>query len=88
MRFSKENFPEQTEMTKDDHVIICGDFGGVWNVDEESKGETWWMDWLEGRSFTTFFVDGNHENFDRLYEYPVKEWKGARFIKYGLPLFT
>ena len=47
VRFNKENFSEQAEMTKDDYVIICGDFGGVWNVDEESKGETWWMDWLE-----------------------------------------
>ena len=81
VRFNKENFPEQTEMTKDDYVIICGDFGGVWNVDEESKREIWWMDWLEGRPFTTLFVDGNHENFDRLYEYPVEEWKGGKVHK-------
>lgn len=81
VRFNTENFPEQTEMTKDDHVIICGDFGGVWNVDEESKGETWWMDWLEGRSFTTLFVDGNHENFDRLYDYPVEEWHSGKVHK-------
>ena len=81
VRFNKENFPEQTEMTMDDYVIICGDFGGVWNVDEESKRETWWMDWLEGRSFTTLFVDGNHENFDRLYAYPVEAWKGGKVHK-------
>ena len=81
VRFNKENFPEQTEMTKDDYVIICGDFGGVWNVDEESKRETWWMDWLEGRPFTTLFVDGNHENFDRLYDYPVEEWHGGKVHK-------
>ena len=81
VRLNKENFPEQTEMTKDDYVIICGDFGGVWNVDEESKRETWWMDWLEGRSFTTLFVDGNHENFDRLYSYPVEAWKGGKVHK-------
>lgn len=81
VRFNKENFPEQTEMTKDDYVIICGDFGGVWNVDEESKRETWWLDWLEGRSFTTLFVDGNHENFDRLYAYLVEEWKGGKVHK-------
>ena len=81
VRFNTENFPEQTEMTKDDYVIICGDFGGVWNVDEESKGETWWMDWLEGRSFTTLFVDGNHENFDRLYDYPVEEWHSGKVHK-------
>ena len=81
VRFNKENFPEQTEMSKDDHVIICGDFGGVWNVDEECKRETWWMDWLEGRSFTTLFVDGNHENFDRLYDYPVEEWHSGKVHK-------
>ena len=81
VRFNIENFPEQTEMTKEDYVIICGDFGGVWNVDEESKRETWWMDWLQGRSFTTLFVDGNHENFDRLYAYPVEEWKGGKVHK-------
>ena len=30
-RFDKEIFPEQKEMTKDDYVIILGDFGGVWD---------------------------------------------------------
>ena len=34
-RFIPRNFPEQKEMTKDDYVIICGDFGGVWNKDGE-----------------------------------------------------
>ena len=32
-RLNKENFPEQKEMTRDDFVIICGDFGGIWNYD-------------------------------------------------------
>ena len=30
-RFSKDAFPEQKEMTKDDYVIILGDFGLIWN---------------------------------------------------------
>lgn len=77
-RFNTENFPEQSAMTKDDYVIICGDFGGVWVKDEESEKEKWWMDWLENKSFTTLFVDGNHENFDRLYSYPVEEWNGGK----------
>ena len=29
-RFGMEFFPEQKQMTKDDYVIICGDFG-IWN---------------------------------------------------------
>ena len=77
-RFNMDNFPEQREMTKDDYVIICGDFGGVWNVGQESKNEKHWLDWFEERSYTLLFVDGNHENFDRLNSYPVKEWHGGK----------
>lgn len=77
-RFNASIFPEQNEMTKADYIIICGDFGGVWNKDGESKMETMVLDWLDCKSFTTLFVDGNHENFDRLYEYPVEEWNGGK----------
>lgn len=80
-RFNKSNFPEQEEMCKDDYVIICGDFGGVWNKDKESKEETMLMDWLDCKPFTTLFVDGNHENFDRLYQYPLEEWNGGKVHK-------
>lgn len=75
-RLGIQSFPEQREMTKDDYVIICGDFGGVWSK-EEDKNERYWLDWLENRPFTTLFVDGNHENFDRLYSMPVEEWHGG-----------
>ena len=36
-RFSSESFPEQKEMTRDDFVIVCGDFG-IW---EDDKAERW-----------------------------------------------
>ena len=80
-RFNASIFPEQNEMTKEDYVIICGDFGGVWNTDEESNMETMMLDWLDCKSFTTLFVDGNHENFDRLYGYPVENWHGGKVHK-------
>lgn len=80
-RFSKRIFTEQIEMTKKDSVIICGDFGGVWSMDKESKEEDGLLDWLEGKSFTTLFIDGNHENFDRLYAYPVEKWNGGKVHK-------
>lgn len=42
-----------------------------------------WMqtNWLENRPFTTLFVDGNHENYDRLNAYPVEEWYGGHVHK-------
>ncbi len=74
-RFSSQNFPEQQTMTKKDYVIICGDFGGIWNG---SKEEEYWLDWLDEKPFTTLFVTGNHENYDLLKTYPFQYWNGGR----------
>lgn len=78
-RLNKDSFPEQKEMTKNDYVIICGDFG-IWNDNSQQR---WNLQWLEERNFTTLFVDGNHENYDLLNTYPVSEWHGGKvhFIK-------
>ena len=34
-RLSMEAFPEQKEMTRDDYVVILGDFGLVWTKEED-----------------------------------------------------
>ena len=39
------------------------------------------LDWLNNKNFTTLFVDGNHENYTRLYNYPIEEWKGGKVHK-------
>lgn len=79
-RFNTTVFPEQKSMSKDDYVIICGDFGGVWYQENSKfkKQEDYWLDWLNNRPFTTLFVDGNHECFTRLNSFPVKEWHGGK----------
>ena len=74
-RFQPEYFPEQAGVTKNDVVIIAGDFGGVWFGDSRDD-ET--LDWLERLSFTLAFVCGNHENYDALERYPVAEWHGSK----------
>lgn len=80
-RLEEDKFPIQSDMTKNDYVIICGDFGGVWNYIVESMHEKQWIDWLDNKNFTTLFVDGNHENFERLYKYPVEAWHGGKVHK-------
>ena len=77
-RLSSDIFTEQKEMTKNDTVIILGDFGLVWDFTGENKTEKYWLDWLEKKPFTTVFIDGNHDNFDRLDKYPVEEWHGGK----------
>lgn len=74
-RFDADIFVEQTEMTREDYVLICGDFGGVWSNNPKEREK---LDWLEKRPFTTLFVDGNHENYDLLEAMPVEEWHGGK----------
>ena len=73
-RFAPEYFPEQAGMTKEDYMIICGDFGGVWDGGKKEERN---LDWLEDLPFTTLFISGNHENFDLLSKYPTEEWNGG-----------
>ena len=73
-RFKTKYFPEQKAMSRDDYAIVTGDFGGVW---DDTPAEAYWLDWLEEKPFTTLFVDGNHENFDRLNALPVHKWHGG-----------
>ena len=69
-KLSTRRFPEQKELTKEDFLIVCGDFGLVW---DGSAREIYWQDWLSDKNFTTLWIDGNHENFDILYELPLTE---------------
>ena len=80
-RLNTTSFYEQKEMTKDDYVIILGDFGLVWDYKGESREEKNWLNWLENKPFTTLFIDGNHENHDRLREMSVEMWNGGKVHK-------
>ena len=76
-RLNSHSFPEGVGLTNDDYVIICGDFG-LWHDTKEERHN---LEWLDNKPFTTLFVCGNHENYDRLYEYPVEEWNGGKIHK-------
>lgn len=77
-RFSVKRFPDQYELSRDDYVIVCGDFG-LWH---DCPEERYLLDWLSQKSFTLLFVDGNHENFDRLdNEFPVVDFHGGKAHK-------
>ena len=81
-RFTRRQFPVQTGLTKDDYVLIAGDFGGVWYAKQDiahRKAEDYLLDELDARPFTTLFVPGNHENYTRLLsdEFQTDIWKGG-----------
>ena len=71
-KINTTRFPEQKNLTKDDYLIILGDFGGVWDGADQDR---YILKTYEKRNFTTLFIDGNHENHDLLNKYPFEEWK-------------
>ena len=67
-------FASTNNITTNDFVIVAGDFGAIWDVN--SVGQ--YVDIYNNFPFTTLFVDGNHENFDFLYAFPIEEWNGGK----------
>ncbi len=72
---------DDDKFTEDDYLIVSGDFGFVFQTRgtmaylEEREA----LDSLEEKPYTILFVDGNHENFDRInHEFPTESWKGGR----------
>ena len=58
-----------------DIIIICGDWGLLfWDSPHERE----YLDFLEKIPFTLCFIDGNHENFHAIYNFPVEVWNGGK----------
>lgn len=57
--------PKLKKLTDDDILIICGDFGFLWDGSEKEKKA---IQALCKKKYTICFVDGAHENFDMLSE--------------------
>ena len=74
-KLNTKKFPEGNLLTKEDFVIICGDFGAIWNG---VKSDKYLQKWYNEKPWTTLFIDGNHENHDLIDSYPVSEWNGGK----------
>ena len=69
-------FINDSEMTKDDIVIVLGDFGVIWGDEEATE---YYLNALSKKNFTTAFLDGNHENFVEIARLEKEDsWNGGR----------
>lgn len=75
-RLSPERFPSGESLTREDFVVVLGDFGLLWN-DPPTPRERAELERIEALPWTTLFVDGNHENFALLDALPEEERWGA-----------
>lgn len=63
-------------LKEDDYLIICGDFGYIFDNSYRERRFLRFM--AEELPFMILWVDGNHENFDQINEYPVEMWNGGK----------
>ena len=69
---------------KGDTLIICGDFGFLWDGGRKEQAA---QKKISSLPYRVCFLDGCHENFDLLEEYPVTEWNGGTVHKLSENLF-
>lgn len=74
-RLSLETIPFSTNWTKRDTLIVCGDFGYLFSG---TPREELALRELSFRPYNILFVDGNHENFNLLNNYPPIQWRGGK----------
>lgn len=70
-RFGKK---QVKRLKKNDTLIICGDFGFIW---DGSKAEKHRLKRLGRKRYNILFVEGVHENFEELQKYDTEEWCGG-----------
>lgn len=71
-----KNFPESKSLTKDDYLIVVGDFG-IWK-DKKSQD---FLQWINNKKFTVLFVEGNHEDYSYLKTFPIVDMFGNKVRK-------
>lgn len=83
-RFCDYCMPGESKWTSDDKLIVCGDFGFVWYNSGDytgKKSDNMILDYLASRKYEILFIDGNHENFNEIYKYPIVEKYGGKVHK-------
>ncbi len=62
-------------LKKDDTLIVCGDFGFVY---DEDKREEKALKWLSKRKYNILFVDGAHDKVELLEKYEICDFAGSK----------
>lgn len=84
--------PGEDKWTTQDYLIILGDCGLIMyhkleifmkEIEEEKRN----VSFLQSKPYSILFLQGNHENMDRLMEYPEEERFGGTVRRIGTNIF-
>lgn len=72
-------------MTGEDYLLVLGDFSFIYAKEEDQElvaKENEVLDFISSKiNYTLIFIDGNHENMQRLDKFPLEIYKGAKVHK-------
>lgn len=77
---SRFNDRKLRRLKNEDTLIILGDFGFVWDNSEAERKN---LDFIRSRKYNVLFIEGAHENFPLLYEYPTEDFCGGKIKNLG-----
>lgn len=66
---------EMKKLKKGDTLLVCGDFGFLWNGSRKEKAM---LKKLGSKKYQILFVEGTHDNLDLIEQYPVEDWNGGK----------
>ena len=72
------NHPMIKKLKSNDVLMVCGDFGFVW---DGSKAEQKLLKKIGSRRYDTLFVEGCHDNYALLKEFPTVAYRGGKARK-------
>ena len=83
-KIQPQNFTIQKDLTKEDVLIVAGDWGGIWYNDCRDKNL---LEWWESRNFTTLVVPGNHDNYSAINKLCIVNMFGGKVRKVSDSVF-
>lgn len=78
--FSKE----MKQLGEGDTLIVAGDFGFIW---DDSRRERKILKYLGERKYNICFIEGSHDNLEKINSYRETIWKGGRVRRISGKLF-
>lgn len=76
--------PAIKRLGRHDTLVVLGDFGFLWTGDKKEQKA---LRWLGRRRYTLLFIEGTHDNYDLLAQYPRQPYMGGQARALGGQLY-
>jgi predicted phosphohydrolase len=84
-KLNGRSFSIQKKLTKNDVVVILGDFGWVWYPFGADAQQEHYLDWFAQKPYTLAVIPGNHDNYDLIESLPLTSQWGAQAYELKRP---